>query len=385
MEVYDLVTRQTSTKEVPEDMITFELVENYGGAVKLVGNMIEVNHLNTPFQEGVIIRAIVKGVGSVDTKLCYSGVVLLDKAVYSYNKNTSDGVKMEVTLNGTEGTPVVKANDRVISNNDYANGTISLNKTELNKMAQGLNQIEVVVGSNKANAVVNVEGVLSAYAEEIAPNTYNIYCADQINDIADRASKGETFAGKTFTVVGEIDMRGAELKQIKKFDGNFVSLSNATIKNFVVNSMVDNNVALFGELTGKIENVAFEGNIEISFPTSAAATYNIALVAVNNGTLNDVKFTGSVIVNTTGIVALNTKMNVAGLVAVNNGTMTGCTVGAETVVDVTVMFDLAGLTINASTLTADEFVAGKVNFNCKAPAGKNGVKFINANIVIRVK
>ncbi len=383
MQVYDLVTRETSTKEVPADMINIKLAQNPGNSVSIEGNNIVINNINGKFSD-VKLEASIEGVGKVETTVSYSGSILLDNAVYEYDKNADGTVTLNIRLNGITGTPVVESNGIVISNNDWNNGSITLDEKELNKMVEGANIITVRVGDNTAEAVVNVSGRLSAYAEEIATNTYNIYCADQINDIAEKAAAGETFEDITFAVVGEIDMRGAELKQIKKFAGEFKSFSNATINNFVVNSMVDNNVALFGELTGKIENVAFEGNIEITFPTIASATHNIALVGVNNGILNNVKFTGNVAVNTNGIVAFNTKMNVAGLVAENNGTMTGCSVGETTKIDITVMFDLKGLEVNASSLTSTEYApCDSINFICQVASNKQNPAFVKYNIVRR--
>lgn len=390
MQVYDLVTRTTETKDVPADMLEIKLVDGAGQYIEFVNNQIKVKYISSPFNSEVLIEASIKGqdplvIAPVQTLVRYNGAIVLNKALFEYDKTSKDSVVIDVTLQGVTGTPIVKANGVAISDvKDYENGKITLNKRALNRMNVGLNAIEVCVGNNKALANIDVKGTLSAYSDKIGDNTYEIYALDQIKDIADRSANGETFTGKTFLVIEDIDMNGAVLGQIKTFAGELKSYNSngATIKNFKVETMTNNDVALFGEIAkgGVVENITFVGDINANFATTTGSDYNIALVATNNGTLNKVSFGGNVVVNSNGLQAYNT-INVAGLVAVDNSVMVDCSILKDTVIDVTVKFDLSNVTVNASSLTATKHYAGAtVLFKCTAAANSNMPVFTTYNI-----
>ena len=183
-----------------------------------------------------------------------------------------------------------------------------------------------------------------------------------------KSNEGETFFGKTFKVVEDIDMNGAVIAPIKEFKG-VLDGNGKTISGYVVEGMTDNAVAFIANNKGEIKNLTLDGKVNAQIAAKTGKNYLVAgAVAVNEGIVNNVTVNGSVEMTSTSLNAFIT-IKVMAIVAENKAAVTDCSANA-TVIAVS-QFDVANVTI---------YVDGSVNneYSCKNAAVANGalVKFV---------
>ena len=139
-------------------------------------------------------------------------------------------------------------------------------------------------------------------------------------------SNGEDFAGKTFVLQNDIDMKGAVISTVAVFNG-VLNGNGYTISNYTVEGEQDGNVAFIGVNTGVIKNVTFEGSVNATLAVKTGRDYKVAgVVADNRGTVENVTFNGAVNVETT---TLNAFVTVKVMAAVAEGDASGVTANAS--------------------------------------------------------
>ncbi|MGN0771922.1 MAG: hypothetical protein ACI4MI_05005 [Christensenellales bacterium] len=382
MQVYDMVTGKITTQDIPTDLIKYEVVNNASAVtIDKDANTISVNERNVKFSN-VQIQVSVDGAQAtpITTTFTYTGAVVLNESNYSYDKS-AENAQVVITANiGGEviGTPVAKVGETVIANSvSQGNGvyTLTLDTTELDKLSNGTNFVQIVAGEYSTTAKVEISGNVSVFANQdsVDKNIYYIYTADQINDMI---ARNVNFAGKTFVLKNDINMNGAELGQISKFAGT-LNGGGYKIYNYTINTLNDNVAAFIAENVGTITDITFAGKVEVEFKATTNTDYVIAgVVGVNNGRMTNVKLAGDVIVKSTGLQAF-VNVDVAGIAGTAgvNATMDGCDVVSGTM-SITYTFDLANVTFNAGAITT-ELADSDMSIESKCTVGKSYFTTVN--------
>ncbi len=299
----------------------------------------------------------------VKTTFKYDGTVYMDKADFDYNKSNAATNKnnIEIKLSGT----MINGSEEVSANIDgarYNAGTVTIPFESVAALENGTHSVEIKVNDATCYASINVSGVatVSSYRRG---SEYLVFTAEQIANM----SNGEDFAGKTFVLQNDIDMKGAVISTVAVFNG-VLNGNGYTISNYTVEGEQDGNVAFIGVNTGVIKNVTFEGSVNATLAVKTGRDYKVAgVVADNRGTVENVTFNGAVNVETT---TLNAFVTVKVMAAVAEGDASGVTANAS--IKAVAKFDIANLTF---------FIDGsveEVETSCTNAAVKGGalVKFV---------
>lgn len=366
MQVYDMVTGATTTKDIPSDLIQYTIKENPSKVtIDKETNTISVVNRNAKFSD-VVVEVAIDGAQAtpITTTFSYTGAIVLDKSNYTYDKSADDDqVVITATIGGgVIDTPVAKVGDVAIGTavptDESGTYKITLDTTELDKLNNGIANVTIVAGSYEATAKVEISGKVSVYANRVGnTNTYFIYTADQINDMVER---NLPYDGKTFILKNDINMNGAALGQISRFagtiDGKGKKIYNYTINDFKTLSDEKTKAAAFiGENNGTITDITFAGDVNVDLKATTNTDYIVAGVVGKNGEnakMNNVVASGNVNVKSTGLQAF-VNVDVAGIAGQNAGTMDGCDVATGAKINATFTFDLANVTFNVGGITAD--------------------------------
>ncbi len=153
---------------------------------------------------------------------------------------------------------------------------------------------------------------------------YRIYSVDDFDTLNRQLEFGNSFIGKTFKLMRDIDLSGARLS-ISSSDYSFQGVfdgNGKTIYNNVISDESNDNVGLFQVLGGggQIKNLTL-------VDCTSAGVNNVALlVGKNLGEVKDI----TVHASTTHAKVTGTE-NVGALVGYNLGSIEGCSVGAEVI------------------------------------------------------
>ncbi len=358
MQVYDMVTGATTTKDIPSDLIQYTIKENASKVtIDKETNTISVVNRNAKFSD-VVVEVAIDGAQAtpITTTFSYTGAVVLEQSNYTYDKSADDDqVVITATIGGgVTGTPVAKvggvAIGTAVPTDESGTYKITLDTTELDKLNNGIANVTIVAGSYEATAKVEISGKVSVYANRVGnTNTYFIYTADQINDMVER---NLPYDGKTFILKNDINMNGAALGQISRFAGT-IDGQGKKIYNYTIN--IKNNVAAFiGENNGTITNITFAGDVNVDLKATTNTDYIVAGVVGKNGenaNMVNVVVAGNVNVKSTGLQAF-VNVDVAGIAGQNAGTMDGCDVATGAKINATFTFDLANVTFNVGGITS---------------------------------
>lgn len=385
MQVYDMVTGATTTKDIPSDLIQYTIKENASKVtIDKETNTISVVNRNAKFSD-VVVEVAIDGAQAtpITTTFSYTGAIVLEQSNYTYDKSAdNDQVVITATIGGGAiGTPVAKIGDveigTAVPTDESGTYKITLDTTELDKLNNGTASVTVVAGGYEATAKVEISGKVKWSAYRVG-NTYYIYTADQINDMVE---KNLTFEGKTLILKNDINMNGAALGQISKFagylDGQTHKIYNYTINGFKTLSDQETKAAAFiGENNGTITDITFAGDVDVDLKAATNGKYIVAgAVGKNNKNMVNVVVAGNVNVKSTGLQAF-VNVDVAGIAGQDTGDMTGCDVATGAAIDVTFTFDLANVTFNVGGITAT--VADKdVAPSCKCTVGKTLFTTVN--------
>ena len=300
----------------------------------------------------------------VVTTFVYDGTVRMEKSDFDYNKSNSATNKndIKIKLEGTmiNGSEQVSAN---IADASYSVGTLTIPYESVAALENGSHVVEIKVNSATCYANINVSGVATA-TSYASGSEYLVFTAEQIANM----SNGDDFSGKMLVLQNDIDMNGATLNTIAKFNGSLDG-NGYKIFNYSVVGEADNNVAFIGKNNGVVKNLTLEGNVDVALAVKTGNNYNVAgVVAQNNGRIENVIFSGAVNVETTTLNAFVEIKIVAG-VAESNG-IAGITVENASIKAVS-KFDIANVIF---------FIDGSVDdveTSCTNAAVKNGalVKF----------
>lgn len=290
----------------------------FSGAGKFAG----VAHTVSSVTSGTIERiSIIKNclatisTEALDVSSTVTGIVSTNiKATTQENAYISNYYNSDETLIAVVGlTPVTDAQMK------------SLTDAELKVQSNYVNwEFESVWLLNDGDAYAHLD--FDAYFRNCSVYEYSKYInsVSDFNDVMEmirNGDSGEFVVGTDLT----IDLEGADWQMIPKFDGKITAEEGKTltIKNF---NIIGNNkkVAMFGELSGVLENITIE-NVAIdnseTHSTMDIDTYCGVLVASNTGEINNCKING-----------LNLKFTGAflgGLVGANNGIISNCLVNVD--------------------------------------------------------
>ncbi|MDE5756680.1 MAG: hypothetical protein K2I23_06285 [Clostridia bacterium] len=303
----------------------------------------------------------------VQTRFIYDGTVRMDKADFTYSKSGNNNMKnLEIVLSGTmiDGSEVVEAN---VEGAKYTKGvnTLTIPYQALASMENGVHVIAIQVNNAVCYANVTVEGTASALGFNLG-DEYQIFTAEQIVNMT---NNNVDFAGKKLVVMKDIDMNGAAINPIGVFNG-VLDGNGKTISNFTVEGMYDNKVAFIARNNGVVRDLTLEGNVNASIAAKTGNDYIVAgVVAVNNGIIENVAFTGAVNMESTSLNAFVT-IKVGTVVAQDNGVMKN--VSGDVTIEAVSKFDIANVTITI------DGSAKEVKYFCKNAAVENGalVKFV---------
>ncbi|MGN0797551.1 MAG: hypothetical protein ACI4M5_05015 [Christensenellales bacterium] len=416
MQVYDMKSGATVTKNVPADKAQYKIITNgtNGNYISIDGNIATVNYRSTFNTSTVKIMAYIgdKDINDVDindatdkayftyTNIGYQGAVALAESNYTYDKTDRDNT---VVLTVNVGADIAEAPVAKIDGKDYifeednkigttvdkGNGVyeITINPYALDVLGNGINDVEVAASAYSVKAKVDVTGKVGydALPDKVVRNTYYIYTADQINDIIDKSNKSTSssaaFAGKTFALMNDINMNGAELGQISKFAGE-LNGNGYKIYNYTITQINGNVAAFIGENTGVITSITFAGDVNVDFKAATGKDYVIAgVVGTNKGTMTNVTFAGNLNVKSSGLQAF-INVDVAGVAGKDETTtMTGCDVNDESTIYVEYAFDLANVTFNVGGITSTK-ADNKVTPTYNCIAGKDGGVFTKVNVAV---
>lgn len=360
MQVYDMVTGATTTKDIPNDLIQYTIKENASKVtIDKEANTISVVNRNAKFSD-VVVEVAIDGAQAtpITTTFSYTGAVVLEQSNYTYDKSAdNDQVVITATIGGgVIGTPVAKVGDveigTAVPTDESGTYKITLDTTELDKLNNGIANVTIVAGSYEATAKVEISGKVSVYANRVGnTNTYYIYTADQIIDMVER---NLTYDKKIFVLKNDINMNGAALGQISRFAGT-IDGAGFKIYNYTINSFKNNVAAFIGENNGTITDITFAGDVNVDLKATTNTDYIVAGVVGKNGEnakMNNVVASGNVNVKSTGLQAF-VNVDVAGIAGQNAGTMDGCDVATGAKINATFTFDLANVTFNVGGITAD--------------------------------
>ncbi|MDE7215518.1 MAG: hypothetical protein K2O08_01795, partial [Clostridia bacterium] len=306
----------------------------------------------------------------VETKVVFDGAVVFDKYIYDYDKsgdNRTDDVEIVLAGSEIDGNEVVSVDG---GSYDKDSKTITVPFKNAAVMANGINAVEVNVNGNVYLTYINVSGTLEADGFKVG-GVYEIFAAEQIADMSAKSNEGETFFGKTFKVVEDIDMNGAVIAPIKEFKGTLDG-NGKTISGYVVEGTVDNAVAFIANNKGEIKDLTLDGKVNAQIAAKTGKNYFVAgAVAVNNGIMTNVTVNGSVEMTSTSLNAFVT-IKVMAIVAENAGQVNGCSANGNVVA--VSQFDIANVTIYVDASVNNEY-------SCKnaAVAGGHLVKFVKVN------
>ena len=359
MQVYDMVTGATTTKDIPSDLIQYTIKENASKVtIDKETNTISVVNRNAKFSD-VVVEVAIDGAQAtpITTTFSYTGAVVLEQSNYTYDKSAAnDQVVITATIGGgVIGTPVAKVGDveigTAVPTDESGTYKITLDTTELDKLNNGIANVTIVAGSYEATAKVEISGKVSVYANRVGnTNTYYIYTADQIIDMVER---NLTYDKKIFVLKNDINMNGAALGQISRFAGT-IDGQGKKIYNYTINSFKNNVAAFIGENNGTITNITFAGDVNVDLKATTNTDYIVAGVVGKNGenaNMVNVVVAGNVNVKSTGLQAF-VNVDVAGIAGQNAGTMNGCDVATGAKINATFTFDLANVTFNVGGITS---------------------------------
>lgn len=305
----------------------------------------------------------------VTTRFTYSGKVVLDKANFEYDKNDFENNKndIEIRVKGSaiDGNEVVEVK---ADGAKYNTGLITIPYKALAAMPAGNNKVAIVVNGEEYFVVVNVIGKAGVFSFCNGGNSYDLFTAEQIEDLSELSQNGQVFSRMQFNLINDIDMNGAVIKPIGVFAGDLNGKGN-TISNYVIEGVVDESVAFIAENRGRVFNLNLDGVVNAEIKASTGKIYNVAgAVAVNNGVVENVNVSGQINMKSTSLNAFVT-INVMSLVASGS---TASDSAANVVINAESQFDIANVTIYVDG-SAAEYSVG-----CKNAAIKDGalVKFI---------
>lgn len=322
--------------------------------------------LEYPTEYGVIDFAV---------KLVYDGSVVLDKSEVNYDKQGADrNSDIVISLSGSEIDKVTDASQVSISakNATYnvATKKVTIPYRTLADMNAGANVVTINVGDVEASFIVNVSG--KATVDGFAyGNKYEIFTSEQILDMSARSAAGENFAGMSFFLSDNVDMKGAVIAPVTCFAGIFDGNGYA-ISNYTVEGMSDNSVAFFAINKGEIKNLTLNGNVNANISAKTGNDYYVAgAVAKNdaNGVVSNVTVNGTITMTST---SLNAFVNIRVMSIVANGNE-AVDSEANVVINAVSQFDVANVTIE---------VDGSADYTCSCPnAAVDGGAFVKFEIV----
>lgn len=360
--MYDIVTGERFDVVATNEELEFNVPASNDLVVE--NGVIKVNKSVS----NIVVEASLKDADLNKVSVTYSfsmaAPVLENNTVYvdkSSVKDIKDTVNLTVYYEGFENGATVTSEDVTASVTEKTADTakVSFPVKEALRMANGKNVVTFDVAGTKLALNVDVTGSV-AWDQFRQGNTVDIFTADQVVSMI---NSGVAFDGITVNVTEDIDMNGAQLGSMAKFAG--VLNGNAkTISNFTVTGMAGNNAGFIAVNEGTIDNLKLVGDVNVSISAKTCKDYAVAgIAAVNNGVVKNCSFVGNVNVNSTSLAAF---VNIDAAAIVAKGDAAGCSAKTEeaaTTVTVTVSFDLANVTVRVgglNSVTKLDGVTGKV-------------------------
>lgn len=371
VELFDLVTQTKSTAPIDASELVFTGAEGLTFTSGVVNVNEGENEVNT------VVTVKYGNFDSVTTTYTFSAAKpMLDVNNGTVDKTSKDikDVVVTITYEGIT-KEMISVSDNVVVNSIVVNdneAVVTLDGKKLLKLDTGVQNVIFTVDENELTYVLTLEG--SVTANQFAKgNVYEIFTADQIKDLTNEVYG--SFDGMTLAITDDIDLGGATIAPIAVFNGKIDGNGN-TISGYVIDGMSGNDAAFIAVNNGTINNLKMDGTVKVAFDGKTGNDYKVAgLAAVNNGTIKNVTVKGDVDVESNSLSAF-IDIDAAMVAATGNAPVESI---AEGTVNVTVAFDLANVTVNVGGLTSTVAADG-VTASVDCVNGKETPIFTTDNI-----